>query len=254
MGIGVIFKDFAAHWREILLLVLATVLLTVYWYKGYHFYFKEKFKSRFGKSEYFEWMAHGWQFAVAWALLVFVPVAYIKIFLNRPLSDFGVQWGRWGIGVVFVVAAGVFMWPFLKKTAHKPEFYNEYPLVHGLYGKNFAHMVAWELTYLTYYIPFEFIFRGFIQQGITLSVGVWLAICFQMFPSVIIHNNKPEGETFAAVGGAFLMGLMIAATGSLIWPILFHWYIGAATDYFCWVEWKKAKERGEKVREALILT
>jgi|GEM_PF-657877 len=253
MSLANLWRDIAAHWRELLLLLTATALLTIYWYKGYHFYFKDKFKDSYGHNEYFEWMAHAWQFAAAWALLVIAPVIFIKIFVHRPLSDFGVAWGRAGVGIFYVAVACAIMTPFLKKNALNPEFYNEYPLVHGLYGKNVVHMIAWELTYLTYYIPFEFIFRGFIQQGLAPTVGVTLAICFQMLPSVVIHNNKPQGETFAAIGGAFLMGFLIALTGSLVWPILLHWYVGAATDYFCWLEWKKAVERGESVREALVI-
>ena len=133
MSLSTIFKDLAAHWREVLLLVVVTSLLTVYWYQGYHFYFKKKFKNRWGGNEYFEWMAHAWQFAVAWVLLVFAPVLYIKIFLHRPLSEFGVTWGKWGLGIVIVVVLAAVMTPFLKKNAQNPEFYNEYPLIHGLY-------------------------------------------------------------------------------------------------------------------------
>lgn len=253
MSFAEVFKDFASHRQPLFILILACAMLVVYWYKGYHFYFKEKFKDVWGKSEYFEWMAHIWQFLCAWILLVIVPVIYIKLFTDRALSSFGVTFGRWGIGLPFVVLMCVFMTPFLRRTAKNKEFYNEYPLVHGLYGKSLAHMLAWELTYLTYYIPFEFFFRGFIQLGVTPHVGPAMAMCFQMFPSVIIHNNKPEGETWAALGGAFLMGLMTAVTGSLLWPILFHWYIGAVTDYFCFKEWLSAKERGEMVREALVI-
>lgn len=253
MSVREVLKDFSSHREPLFILVLACALLIVYWYKGYHFYFKEKFKNIWGGKEYFEWMAHIWQFACAWVLLVLIPVLYIKIFTDTPLTGFGVTVGRWGVGLSFVVPMSAFMTPFLKRTAKNKEFYNEYPLVHGLYGKSAAHMVVWELTYLTYYIPFEFFFRGFIQMGVTPYVGTAMAVCFQMFPSVIIHNNKPAGETWAALGGAFLMGLMTALTGSLLWPILFHWYIGAMTDYFCFKEWLAAKERGESVKEAFVV-
>lgn len=253
MTLTKVFRDFYSQRDPLLILVLACALLIVYWYKGYHFYFKEKFRNLWGRNAYFEWMAHIWQFSCAWILLVIIPVIYIKLFTDRQLVSFGVTFRGWSIGLPFVTLMGAFMTPFLKRTAANKEFYNEYPLVHGLYGKSVAHMVAWELTYLAYYIPFEFFFRGFIQMGVTPHVGPAMAVCFQMFPSVIIHNNKPAGETWAALGGAFVMGLMTAVTGALLWPILFHCYIGAMTDYFCFREWLGAKERGEAVREAFVV-
>ena len=242
MGFLTFWRDLISQWRYVGLIVLASFLLTFYWYQGYHFYFKKRYRRRYSSHPYFEWMAHGWQFGAAWVLLIFVPVIYIKLFLWRPLSDFGVCRGRWAIGLLYVIIACAVLTPGIISNARNRRFYREYPLVRELYGRNRRHMVAWELTYLMYYIPFEFFFRGFIQMGMQPAVGVSLAICFQLLPSVLIHLNKPEEETLAAIGGAFLMGLCIALTGSLVWPILMHWYIGGLTDYYCWRNWQREKQ------------
>lgn len=243
MSLGFIWLDLKMQWQYVGLVVLAALLLTVYFYRGYHFFFKKLYRKKYGDHPYFEWMAHAYQFAVAWGLLVIVPVIYIKLALHRPLADFGVTWGRWGVGLVYVIIFAAILTPNLKRSAaHKP-LYREYPLVRDLYGLSAKHKIAWELTYLMYYIPFEFFFRGFIQMGMQPSVGITLAMCFQLLPSVLIHLNKPEEETLAAVGGAFLMGLAVALTGSLVWPILLHWFVGAMTDYYCFENWQKEKER-----------
>jgi len=243
MSFSMFWRDFAAQWKYVLLVVLASALMTVYFYRGYHFFFKKLYRRKYGEHPYFEWMSHAYQFAAAWLLLVLVPVIYIKLVLGRSLFEFGVTWGRWGVGVAYVIIAGAIMTPGLIRSARNRHLYNEYPLIRELYGKSGAHKVGWELTYLMYYIPFEFFFRGFIQMGLQPSVGISLALCFQLFPSVLIHLNKPEEETFAAIGGAFLMGLAIVLTGSLVWPILLHWYVGGMTDYYCFRNWREAQER-----------
>ncbi len=243
MSFSLIWRDLAEQWKYVGLVLLSGVLLTFYFYRGYHFFFKKLYRKKWGEHPYFEWMAHGYQFAVAWLLLVIVPIIYIKLILGRPLVDFGVGWGRWGVGIIYVIISAAVVTPGVIRSARNRSMYHEYPLVRELYGKSRLHMFSWELTYLMYYIPFEFFFRGFIQMGMQPSVGINLAICFQLFPSVLIHLNKPEEETLAVVGGAILMGLCIVLTGSLVWPILLHWYIGATADYHCWRNWRQEQEK-----------
>jgi len=243
MSFSEIWKDFASNAEYVGLVALAGVLLTFYFYRGYHFRFKKLFRKRWGDHPYFEWMAHAYQFGAAWVLLVLVPVIYIKLVLGRDLSGFGVAWGRWGVGLLYVAVAAAAITPGIMLSCRKKSLHREYPLIRELFGKSRGHIVGWEFTYLLYYIPFEFFFRGFIQMGMAPAVGVSLAICFQLFPSVLIHLNKPEEETLAAVGGAFLMGVCVALTGSLVWPILLHWYIGGMTDYFCWRSLGKERDK-----------
>ena len=77
-------------------------------------------------------------------------------------------------------------------------------------------------------------------MGMEVRVGPSLAILIQMLASTLIHMRKPFGETFSAIAGAFLIGILVWRSRSILWGILLHWYIGASTDLYCYLHWKAA--------------
>ncbi|TNE47290.1 MAG: CPBP family intramembrane metalloprotease [Deltaproteobacteria bacterium] len=234
-----LWEEVKAEKRLVLLLVSSAVLLTLAWYPGYYTTFLKLGLAKGNPHQL--WWAHFYQFVVDLLLLVGVPVLLIKLVLKEQLRDYGVCLGDWRFAIKYLAVVFVVMAPFLYIGGKDAALFNEYPLVRGLFGQDgWTSMVLWELTYLLYYIAWEFHFRGVQQLGLEVRLGPVVAMLFQMMASTLIHVRKPFGETFSAIIGAFLIGIVVWRSRSILWGILLHWYIGASTDFWCYVHGKAA--------------
>ena len=223
--------------RAVLITTSSAVLLTLAWFPGYYKFFLEKAAPFLGEHAYFLWYGFLYQYFSDILLLVMVPVLIIRGLLNEPLKDYGVRIGDWRFGLKYCLFFIVVLTPFLYMNGKDPSFHGFYPLCRDLYGKGPFHWLWWELTYLVYYVAWEFHFRGYLQLGMEKRVGPVIALAIQMLPSVVIHIDRPFGECLSAVAGAWLLGVLAWRTRSILWPILLHWYIGGMTDFFCYQYW-----------------
>ena len=223
--------------RAVLIATSSAVLLTLAWFPGYYKFFLQHGRSLLGDHPYFLWFSFLYQYAADIVLLVLVPVLLIRFVLREPLRDFGLRLGDWRFGIKYCAFFMVVFLPFLYLNGGDPAFNTFYPLSRGLYGRSAGHMLLWELTYLAYYIAWEFQFRGYLQLGLEKRVGPVTALLIQMLPSVVIHIDRPFGECMSAVAGAWLLGILAWRTRSILWPVLLHWYIGGMTDFFCYRAW-----------------
>lgn len=182
---------------------------------------------------------------VAWNSILWHHGATFIIFLlplllMRPLgiyergaSLFAPGDWRWGLKwtlVACVVATGPTWF-----SSSDPQMQREYPL--AMMAFDSAPMFAFFLSsYLLYYVGWEAFFRGFIGFGMTgLGYTPFLALMVQVSLSTIIHIGKPDAELTGAIAGGLLMGVLALRTRSLLWPLLFHFYVGTINTLFCWM-------------------
>lgn len=207
------------------------VLLCVWLYQGSPSFFEAR-AGRLRGSTLLPWWGRLYQYAAALLLWVALPVAWVRWGVREPLSDWGLALGDWRFGLGFVALSIPALAPVLYLNALQPDFQAEYPLVREA-GTSPKHFALWELTYLAYYVAWEFFFRGFLQFGLYAPLGPFWSIVAQTVPSTLMHIGKPEGETFAAIVGGLVFGAVALHTGSILYGLLVHWYLGALTDLFC---------------------
>lgn len=212
--------------------VSALVLMIIWLYQGHPSFFMEHFAGHFGSDPYIDWYQYLYMHLAALLLWLIIPILLIKLILKDSLAEWGLCPGDYRFGLKFLALAIVIMALPLYLNAQSPEFQAEYPLT-KLAGKDSTHFLLWELTYLIYYIGFEFLFRGYLLFGLKDKLGPFMAIMAQTIPSTIIHIGKPEGETIAAILAGIVLGAVALRTRSILYVLLFHWYVGIATDYLC---------------------
>lgn len=140
---------------------------------------------------------------------------------------------RWGLKWTLIACAVVTVPTWI--SSHDPQMQLEYPLAMRAFDSAglFALFLA---SYLLYYIGWEAFFRGFIGFGMTgLGYTPFLAMMVQVSLSTLIHIGKPDAELTGAIVGGVLMGVLALRSRSLIWPLLFHFYIGTLNTLFCWL-------------------
>lgn len=216
-----------------IVLLGGTVLMTGYLYLGHHTVFTRHLApSLTGADHRNDWFRHSYQFVAAFVLLGVGPALLAWLGLGRRPGSLGVGLGDWRAGLKLTAIGMVALTPVLYLASMDPAMQREYPLTR-LAGCGTDLFLLWELHYLVYYAAWEFFFRGFMLFPLEDEWGSAAAILVQTVPSTLVHLGKPGAETSAAIVAGLLFGALAIRTRSVVYPILLHWFVGMATDFFC---------------------
>jgi hypothetical protein len=141
---------------------------------------------------------------------------------------------RWGARWTLIACALATLPAWISSA--DPQFQSEYPLSMHAFSSPLL-LALFLFSYVLYYIGWEAFFRGFIGYGlIGLGYTPFLALMVQVALSTIIHIGKPQMELIGAIPGGILMGILAYRSRSLLWPLLFHIYVGFLNTAFCWMQ------------------
>jgi membrane protease YdiL (CAAX protease family) len=170
-------------------------------------------------------------FVGALVLLGLLPALIVKLVFREKLADYGVGLGHRlrTVRTFLICAPIVLLIAYLSSGG--TSLGSEYPINHlaRVSGWGFTLHV---LTYLLFYLGYEFQFRGFMQHGLEESMGAANALLVQVLASVLFHIGKPVSEIYAAIVGGLLWGLLVYRTRSLLSGMLQHFLLGIALDWF----------------------
>jgi membrane protease YdiL (CAAX protease family) len=135
-----------------------------------------------------------------------------------------VSLARWGLGpgdlrwwgpkvglilLVMVVAIPLFAWL-------RPEYVAYYPRYKPA-RVDWVPLVQYQAAMWTFMFAWEFLFRGFLLNGLSRSIGVAAAIVAQAYPFFLLHHSKPESEMVLSWVGGILIGWFCWRARSM-WP------------------------------------
>jgi membrane protease YdiL (CAAX protease family) len=169
-----------------------------------------------------DYYGHGPTGIKAWDRFIFYflgSALFIKIVYREPLANFGFRLGDWRRGLLYTVAACLFMSLVLWYAGRTPEmqaFYTEKA------GGNLGQVALLNGVEL---LGWEFVWRGLALYGFARAFGPGPAIFLQAVPFAFMHLGKPEIETLSTLFGGAAFGVIAWKTGSFAYPWLIHWYI-----------------------------
>lgn len=182
------------NYREIVVIVLATLFLTL---AAYH---------PIGPP----WLSSLIYFAV-------LPVLTITLILRRNPLDFGFRPGNWKLWSLYVVATIIVALPILYFASRAPALTNYYTRYQFDVGKYIFETIV-------YLLAWEYIFRGFLLFGLKDKFKE-ASILIQMIPFVLVHFGKPELETISTIITGIYFG-WVAYRGNSYWPaFIMHAFI-----------------------------
>lgn len=167
-----------------------------------------------------------------------VPMGIVKCVFRESLAEYGLQRGN----LLRTVRSLLVMLPFVVLMAYlsgrTSVFVDTYPLNEFIRVQNtgLAQRVSLQLFsihcvfYLGYYFGWEFLFRGFIQQGLSLRCGLPTAICVQTLASAMLHYGQPVSEVFGAIAAGLAWGFLAYRTKSLLSGFVQHAALGIVLD------------------------
>lgn len=164
-------------------------------------------------------------------LMGLVPLLVVKLLFRERLRDYGLSIG---IGVrtlrTFLILAPIFVLAGYI-GARDPGVLEKFP-VNPYAGRSASMFALHTLTLVSFYLGWEFYFRGFMLFGLREALGDTNAVLIQTLASALLHIGSPASETFGAILGGLLWGMLAFRTRSLLSGLGQHFLLGLSVDAF----------------------
>jgi membrane protease YdiL (CAAX protease family) len=171
----------------------------------------------------------------AFLLFGVVPMGIVRYVLRERLADYGLQFGI-PLRTVrsFLVTSPIIIF-IAVLTGYDPAFFDVYPLNEMIRPQN-IRINYWVFTihaviYTGYYFGWEFLFRGFLQHGLSKQCGVPTAILVQTLASTMLHYGHPSSEIFGSIIAGLAWGILAVRTRSILSGFAQHTLLGIVLDW-----------------------
>jgi len=215
--------------RKVIIIFLSVAILqTISWYFTSRNFFRINFFPSLQNDpsvylyEYLYW------FIGDFVTLFILSALIIKFILKEKLSDYGLKFGDYKIGLLLSIIFFLIMLPLVWFFSATPDFSAKYP--HLLSTRtDWDEFFIYEFALLVYMFSWEFIWRGFMLFGLEKKFGYY-SVLIQMIPFVILHNGKPVEETFGAIAGGIALGILAFRTRSVYYCVVTHMSVMLSID------------------------
>jgi hypothetical protein len=218
------------HFRPTVILLVSPFLLTTWKYFGAPSFYLDCLAPRLPLGLPPGAAAAAYSFLACFFLLGVVPALIVKLAFRQRLADYGVQLGN---PVRTFRTMAIFVPVFLLSgyvASLDPAVLQQYPI--NRHAGDSAAMFAFHaLTYLTFYLGWEFYFRGFMQCGLRGTMGDVNAVLVQVLASCLLHIGRPPAEVYGSILGALLWGFLVLRTRSLLSGLVQHYVLGISLDW-----------------------
>ena len=180
------------------------------------------------------------------AMILWVPMVVLLVFLRREPADFGFAVGEGRTGLIIAFSAFLLFLPIIILFAPQPGAQSYYiPWLESsraisssfytgavLVGEHidWSRLAYHELVMGFYMFGWEFFFRGFLLNGVRRIAPLWVAVLIQAALFTALHWSKPLSEVASSFPGAILMALLAIRCRSFIPCFILHYLISAGFD------------------------
>ncbi len=196
------------------------VIQTLSYYHSSRRFFRFNLYQYFVNSEHVYFIEYIYWLSSEFIVLFLIPILLIKVVIKEKVCDYGLRLGDKKTGFFVTGAAILIMIPILWIVSSLPSFQNAYPQCDEV-RDNWTFFFIYEFCFLLYMTGWEFLWRGYTLFGLKEKFGYY-AILFQTVPFTILHNGKPELETFSAILAGVILGILALRTGSIIYGVIIH--------------------------------
>lgn len=213
-------------------IIFVCIILFIYCYFGSFSFFENTF-SNTPNLEYWKIIYHN---CSAFVLFFIVGLFFTKFIAKNTFTNYGLSKGNYKLGLKLCLIA-TFVVPILALTTLlNPAMVSTYPLI-NFNSYEWYYIVGYFISYLMYYVGWEYLFRGILLQGTMRQFGVMGAILVSMLISALIHTciagfGKPMIETLSAIPAGLIFGIIASKANSIWYSLYIHMAIGFLTDIF----------------------
>lgn len=174
-----------------------------------------------------------------WAVvsLMLVPLTCATLIHKKSLTDLGLGLGDFTFGWKAIAIMGPLFALGTWVGSSDPQIQAFYPMPGDEVGSSASKLSTWWAAYLTYYIAFEFFYRGYLIRSIDESTirqrfrnPAFVLIGFQSLCCFIIHIGKPTAELWASLPASIAFGWMAWRSNSIWYGLVIHFAVGIIND------------------------
>ena len=173
-------------------------------------------------AEYLYW------FLASVVLFAVIPLAAAAVTPGVRIAELGVGAGDWRYGLKATALLYTVMLPFVVGASSNSEFTSQYPMCSGA-ASTWRALLVFELCYASYFIGWEFIYRGLLCNGLYPRIKA-AAILLPALPFAVMHAGKPEAESYGAILAAIALGVMAVRARSFWYGAVLHASVAATMD------------------------
>lgn len=226
------------------ILCAAPALLIVSHYQGQTGYYRTFVGDRFDAAPFAPALGHFWWFGMSLFLYFVMPLVIAVATRGSFFRRYGLGLGDWRAGLGLTGLLLAVMLPATWYASKLDAFRGYYPLAGSaayqlaIGGKQVVSLglfVAYELGYFAYFIGWEFLYRGWMLNGLLRPYGRVGAVLIQTVPFAIMHLGKAELEALGSIVAGLALGLLALRTRSFWYGALVHGVVAV------WMDWLSAK-------------
>jgi membrane protease YdiL (CAAX protease family) len=171
----------------------------------------------------------------AFLLFGVIPMGIVRYVFREPLADYGLQPGiPLRTARSFLMASPIIVL-IAVLTGHNTAYVDIYPLNEMIRPQNirinYWTFAIHAVIYTGYYFGWEFLFRGFLQHGLSKQCGVPTAILVQTLASTMLHYGHPGSEVFGSIIAGLVWGILAFRTRSILSGFAQHSLLGIVLDW-----------------------
>ena len=212
-------------------IIFVTIILFLYCYFGSYSFFENTFN--INNLAYWKIIYHNF---MAFVLFFGLGLLYTKLIMKEKFKSFGLTTGRGKLGLIIIGLATIIVPIVALTTVFDPAMSSTYPLI-DFNNHTTLEILFYFLSYIAYYIGWEYLFRGILLQGSKDKIGALGAILLTTMISALIHTSiagfgKPLLETMSAIPAGIIFGFVSYKTESINYSLYCHALVGILTDLF----------------------
>ncbi len=226
------------------ILCAVPALLIVSHYQGNTGYYRTILGDRLDAAPYAPALGHFWWFGMSLCLYFVTPLLLAYATKGSFFRRYGLGLGDWKAGLGLTALLLTVMLPATWYASTLESFRGIYPLagqaayklaIDGQQVVSLELFLAYELGYFAYFIGWEFLYRGWMLNGLMKHYGKAGAILIQTVPFAIMHLGKAELEALGSIVAGLALGLLALRTRSFWYGALLHGVVAV------WMDWLAAK-------------
>lgn len=221
--------------QDLALLIIISVLLTVFYYYCRPGFFRQELWQETGQlvgivqgDPYYGLLPYFWWALMSIVVRMMIPCGLIWFFLKDEIKNYGYRL----VGVTnhakiyLLLFAG--MVPIVYAVSLTESFQRKYPFYkQAMLG--WDHFIIYQLCYGVQFIALEAFFRGFMIFALFKRFGYY-SLPIMTIPYCMIHFGKPVPETLGAILAGLALGYLALKSKSWFYGGLLHWSVGITMD------------------------
>lgn len=224
----------------------ATALLIISHYQGNTGYFRSLVGDRFDKDPAGNVYGYFWWFGMSLVLYLVMPLVLAIATKGGFYRRYGFGLGNWRQGFAITAVFLAVMLPAAFIASKLDAFKGIYPLAGNaafmlqIDGKSVSSVplfVLYECAYFLYFVGWEFLFRGWMLNGLVPKFGRTAAVLVQMAPFAVMHLGKAELEALGSIVAGIALGVLALRTRSFWYGALVHGIVAVFMDIISAWKW-----------------